>query len=283
LPDATRANEKTSALENSKENARLTFCCSGDNDLYKAVLSSDAKVNRFDAVEAAIENAAPETAVLILADGYPKTRVRVDENVLASAREKRLRLYIEYPEAIPGIRLDGPKQLQWERAVIASDTIDLGLPAGRILSPHDCQLLPADARKPLLVAARVAGFDTAVYGLPAEQLPLLFKTDGGMLVATTKLSNFVTGRYAPVKEWQVLWRHLLDELNPAGAPHRIEARPLVRARFAKDEKLPTILKRPRSRRPPCGCGTRVCWCRRTASRKSTNFCEGAGKWCRCRQ
>ena len=55
-----------------------------------------------------------------------------------------------------------------------------------------------------LVLARVAGFNTAVYGLPPQQHPLLFKTDQGVVVATTKLSDFIRARYAPAADFSPL-------------------------------------------------------------------------------
>src|SRR5690606_7877470 len=57
-------------------------------------------------------------------------------------------------------------------------------------------------------------------------------------IATSKLSNFVTARYAPSDGWTTLWRRLLDELNPQGAPHRLTAVERVQPAFSADETLP---------------------------------------------
>jgi hypothetical protein len=67
----------------------------------------------------------------------------------------------------------------------------------------------------MLVVARVAGFDKAVFGLPEQRWPLLFEVpDRKLIVATSKLSGFVSGRYSPTREWRRLWEHLLVKLDP---------------------------------------------------------------------
>ena len=68
-----------------------------------------------------------------------------------------------------------------------------------------------------LVSARVAGYDTAVYGLPEETWPLLFEYGkrGDLLIATTKLSQFVTARYAPSRGWAEVWKMILTWLAPS--------------------------------------------------------------------
>lgn len=115
------------------------------------------------------------------------------------AAEKKLRLLIEYPEAaaFPGLTIGEPRQPHWERTVIASDAFDEDLRKLRILKINDCHFLPVrqlPAGSPVhLVSARVAGYDTAVYGLPEETWPLLFEhSRGDVLIATTKLSQFVS-------------------------------------------------------------------------------------------
>jgi hypothetical protein len=238
LVAATRAAEA-----HAQEAGRLHFCCTAANDLYSILAAGDRPPRRYDSPEEAIAAAESGAAVLILADDYPARRTKVVAAVLAKAAEKRLRLYIEYPEALPGVELGEPRGVRWERGVIASASIPLGLEPLHLLTLHDCQFLPAKATEPALVLARVAGFDRAEYGLPPKQHPLLFKTDEGVIVATTKLSDFIRARYAPTADWLILWRHLLDELDPAGAPHALDAAPAVATAYAKDGPLPADVER----------------------------------------
>jgi hypothetical protein len=159
--------------------------------------------------------------------------------VFAAAAEKGVNLYVEYPEDIPGVEFGEPRGVRWERGVVASDAVNLGLQNMHLLALHDCQFLPTVARDPVLVLARVAGFDTAVYGLPKETFPVLFRAKNGAWVATTKLSNFVAARYAPTADWLTLWTHLLKELDPQGAPHRLVASPIVHPAYDEQSPLPT--------------------------------------------
>ena len=84
---------------------------------------------------------------------------------------------------------------------------------------NDCHYLPVQAANPHLVLARVSGFDTARFGLPESDVqPILFEHPrGDILVATTKLSQFVTARYAPTDAWSPVWQMILGWLQPGEA------------------------------------------------------------------
>ncbi len=209
--------------------AQLTFACTPANDLYG--LCKDAK--RFDSAAAAIENAVNGSGVLVLADGYPGQRVDVPADLLDRARRKNLRLYIEFPRSGGG----EPQRAKWERGVVASDFFGDALPAMRIVAPHDCEFIKLLAPgTPHLVLARVAGYDTAVYGLPKQTFPLLIETPDGHLVAATKLSGFVTARFAPTAEWTHIWRTILRKLDPKHDPPTLEHEPVVRPSNSADER-----------------------------------------------
>ena len=188
---------------------RLVFCCASENDLYRALSSP---FHRYDSASEAVERAPRDSGVLILADLYPETAVSVPENVLARAREKNLRLYIEYAGSVKEAR-----RAEWERAVVTGSFFGESLPAQRILSLHKCSYLPLpDGRGSVHMAlARVAGFDTAVYGLPEKDVRPLLVQDGQTLIAASALSRFITARYAPVAAWTLVWRKILEWL--AGA------------------------------------------------------------------
>jgi len=109
----------------------------------------------------------------------------VPGELLERAKQKKLRLYIEFPRS-PG----DARVAKWERGVVASDVFGDALPKMRIVAPHDCRFVAIDTPgTPHLVLARVAGYDTAVYGLPKESVPLLVETPDGHLIAATKLST----------------------------------------------------------------------------------------------
>jgi hypothetical protein len=219
----------------------LTFACDEHNDLYQSIVNGGSRPPRFDSPGEAVSHADPESAVLVLADQYPATHVRMDEPTLRAVALKRLRLYVEFPESFPGIKIDEGRPAEWERVVVASDALREPLTKHRILTAHGCVFLPVtreNQQPPLLVLARVAGYDRAVYGLPPQAFPLLFQTKDGHLIAATKLSGFVTGRFAPAAEWAALWGQILAILQPGGQPARVEPKPSVGPAYAKDEPLP---------------------------------------------
>lgn len=219
--------------------AQLTFSCRADNDLYATLVKNRYRVSRFADPMRAVEGAAVDSGVLILADGYPERTSVVEPAVLELAASKRLRLYIEYPEKIPGLNFGTPRETTWERTIVTSDAFGSGLPKMRIMAIHGCRFLPVQAENPLLVVGRVAGFDKAVFGLPKESFPLLFEIpDQHLIIATTKLSSFISGRYAPAQDMQTIWNHILQNLGGENSSFDLQHEPIVAPRYNRTEKLP---------------------------------------------
>jgi hypothetical protein len=222
----------------------LSLCCARGNDLESVLKRCGQRHARNDTPLKAIEAAAPGSAVLILADGYPEKTTPVSPEIFDLAARKNLRLYIEYPQTLPSLATGVPQTITWERAVVAADDFGAALPKNKILALHDCHYIPMSAPHPLLVIARVAGFDTAVYGLPKNSYPVLFEVPGRkLLVATTKLSCFISDRYAPAGDWRTIWQFILDKLDPDHVPHRLDWTPTVVPAFGQDEKLPRHFER----------------------------------------
>ena len=215
------------------------FVCRTENDLYRVWSAGGAPCRRWDRAADAVEAAPANAAILILADGYPAQTTDISAPLLDAAARKRLRLLIEYPAALPGLTLDAPRAATLERAVVASDFFGPELARLRILAVNGLHFLSVPGvASPHLVAARVAGFDTAVYGLPETTHPLLFEYRDRVLVATTQLSRFVTARYAPHDAWQRLWTAILGWLRP-GVPVSVpEWTPPVRPVYGREEPLP---------------------------------------------
>ena len=222
----------------------LYFSCSEDNDLYRVMTSSGKEYPRFTDPEAAVEAALPGSGVLILADEYPQTPTQISPAVYEKSKLKKLRLFVEYPSHLPGMTIGEPQTALWERAVVATSTFEPGLERFRILQIHACNTLPIQSNsvslKPAdLVLARVAGYNSAVYGLPETTIPLLSQVEGkDILVSTTKLSQFVTARYAPNSAWTPIWNHVLAWLSPSQELTLPDWTPSVRPSFTREEKLP---------------------------------------------
>lgn len=210
-----------------------------DNDLYRVFRLNDIECSRYDTPSQAIEKAPDGAPVLILADTYPSTATRIDESLLAKARGKNLRLYIEYPASLPRLRGGRPESTVWERAVITSERFGKSLERMRIVAIQDCHYVPFEVDDPWIVMAKVAGFDRAVYGVPMSASPILFEHHSRLLVATTKLSQFVTGRYAPLDAWPTIWRTILEWLSDEEAVPDFKFEPSVQASYGKNQQMPS--------------------------------------------
>ncbi|MGH9448021.1 MAG: hypothetical protein ACRD3O_20205, partial [Terriglobia bacterium] len=192
-------------------------------------------------------NQVPRGAgVLILAEGYPQKATPLEPGVFEAAARKNLRLYVEFPSSVPGVNLGAPRRAPLgknhnllDRVVVASEAFAPAVNKLRVLAIHDCSYVLSTAGHPALVLARVAGFDTAVFGLPQRGVqPVLFEHPAGrVLIATTKLSNFITGRYGPSEAWRHVWQWILHWI---AASHEIRMprwTPSVHPAYSRREPL----------------------------------------------
>ncbi len=197
----------------------IALVTSGANDLSEVLTQSGLCCRAFAAPEQALRETETGDALLLLADGWPDRPTVLPESVAAAAREGTRRVLIEFPAALPGCPAAETRAIEFERGVVAADCFGPELAAGRIVMLHDCRFRTFAAADPVLVLARVAGFDTAVYGLPEERFPVLyFDRENQLWVATARLSRFVTSRFAPGDAWPVIWRWLLQELSGETIP-----------------------------------------------------------------
>ncbi|PQO33707.1 hypothetical protein [Blastopirellula marina] len=205
-----------------------------------------------DATEA-LQLVRDQGAVAILADTYPDQTTDVPGSFFSQAANKQLRVYLEFPQSIPGVAIGAPTDVRWERVVVASNELSPQLKPRQILSMNRCRYVPIESKSSLLVLARVAGLDTAVYGIPDNALSLLVYLPATnerpeMYVATSKMSDFVTARYAPAKAWADVWSGLLGKLDTSLAAIHLEWVPTVRPSYTAQEKLPEDVEREALRR-----------------------------------
>jgi hypothetical protein len=57
----------------------------------------------------AVEKAAPESVVMILATSYPSRLTAVDQSLFLKAKEKNLSLYVEFPAWLPALTMEPPR------------------------------------------------------------------------------------------------------------------------------------------------------------------------------
>ena len=224
----------------------LQIVAKADNDLVTVLQKNGIAFNRVDDVREAIANAQEGSGLMILADYYPDVRTNVDSAMFLAAAKKKLRLYVEYPWWLPNMKVGKPEYIELgeygavvERTVVSSDAFGPKLPKMSIMEMKDCHYVPVAAKFPHLVLARVEGYNTAVYGLPEKTQPLLFEhPSGNILVTTTKLSQFVTGRYAPNDAWPYVIGMILKWTTGNNNLPLLKWDPTVRPMYSATDKLP---------------------------------------------
>ncbi len=115
------------------------------NDLYQTAKASGLAARRVDTPAAAVAQAKAGDGILILADDYPARQTPVPDDVYQNAAARKLRLYVEYPAALPDTKIGAPRKMEWERAVVTSDAFGPTLAKMRILMIQDCSYLPNES------------------------------------------------------------------------------------------------------------------------------------------
>ncbi|WP_212592608.1 hypothetical protein [Sphingobacterium humi] len=203
------------ALFAQQGSIRVVLLGEEQNDLYQLLKKQDAvKLQRVSTAKDALRKLKKGDILLCMADGYPKAKLALDASFYEALKKKNVKAYVEFPSFIPGHSVqDSLFHGELERAVVSSDAFGAALAKLTILGINDTYLLQTQAAQPLLILGKVAGLNTAAYGIDdVKQYPLLFKQDGNY-VATTKLSGFATGRYGPNDAWKAVWNHILQDLS----------------------------------------------------------------------
>ena len=217
-----------------------------NNDLVEILRRQGMNVVLYNNVMDVVQQAPQGEGILVLADNYPHRKVDLQSEFYDLLNEKKLKAYIEFPSELPGMKAGEIEKAKYERAVVNSGMFN-GFPDSLgilgINGLHYLDVKPASA-KMHIVAAKVAGFDSAIFGLPENYIPLMFEVkDSPVLIATTNLSRFVSGRYAPEKEWEAIWVSILNFVQPGLKIDRLEWEPVVGPSFSKDETLPADVQR----------------------------------------
>ena len=219
----------------------MIVVCREGNDLYKILRNFNFNVTRYTKIEEALNNILPGGAILILADEYPCRGTDISNEVLGIIKEKSLRVYVEYPEAVTSIDIGEPQAINLERVVVSSEFFSPQLAEYSILTLHNGWFLPVDNLKSShLVLASVAGYNKANFGLPEKVSPLLFQLPyyENILVATSKLSHFITARYAPKESWRKLWKKVLSWISKSESIPDFDWKPVVTTTADEGETLP---------------------------------------------
>lgn len=190
---------------------RLALVGSDDNDLYRTLLLNGVEVSRHDAVADALAALPKGGGLIVTATDYPQERTAVTPDEYAGMSRRNIRLYVEYPSALPGCAFpDTVAAGRLERGVVTSKFFGKSLPEMSILGINGCTYIPVSARPMLIAYAKVAGFDTAQFGLTGTDVhPLLFFDGKDRMVCATRLSQFCESRFGPSDSWRAVWQAML--------------------------------------------------------------------------
>ena len=201
------------AVSCKPERPQLTVSCGADNDLVNLLKAEKVPLKLCHGVQDALESAPQGSGVMLLADVDTLSGNVLSSENLELVKEKQLRVFVECPIVYGSHTRIGSHTLNLERIVVL-DSLRAELPSLSLLSFNKAVLrdISIEPDSTLLVAAKVAGFNDAVYGLdntPTE--PVLFFSKDGVLVSTTCLSQCARERLMPEKRMKAL----LEQLSTA--------------------------------------------------------------------
>src|SRR5690606_39134764 len=211
---------------------------SPDNDIVRILKENQIPFHLYNDVEKAIIHSSRGGTLLIFARNYPHTRMSLSARSFRDIKNKNSRVYIEFPDNIPGLSMDSPAEsITLERGVINTTKIR-GLDSLDLLGVNDHKFIPVIAKDSFVVLVKVAGYDKADYGLDdVEVCPLLFKYNN-YLISTTKLSDVITSRFGPEKSWAKIWEFIFSEINPEQKITLTKWVSDLYPTYSREEKLP---------------------------------------------
>jgi hypothetical protein len=206
------------SVEESKgqgRNSNIIICSDGNNDIGSILKINDFSYRNIPSQLAAVKAAKIGSGVLFVANNYPQKRFSFAKGVRELVAKKKLKIFIEYPQAYTDLHIGNDTiKTQLERAIINTSKIK-GTDSLDLIGIHNAIVVKSTAKNPLIIVAKVAGFDNAQYGISdVPPAPLLFK-QGNVLVATTRLSASITSRFGPVNHLKPVWQYIFKYLDPS--------------------------------------------------------------------
>lgn len=193
--------------------ADTIWCCADeDNDLVTVLKDNGYRIVLSDDVQTTLEKAPEGAAVLLLNRSYPDSVRLLSGQQVSKIGEKGLRVFAEF--ASTADTLPQLHEIGFERVVMA-DSLAPGLGPMDLLSINRGRYFREDAAEGTVMAiAKVAGFDTAVYGLDDTPCyPLVYRKRDGLWMSTSQLSEFARLRFMPEAKWKVFWEKVIGDLT----------------------------------------------------------------------
>lgn len=217
--------------------ADTIWCCADeDNDLVTVLKDNGYRIVLSDDVQTTLDKAPEGAAVLLLNRSYPDSVRLLSGQQVSKIGEKGLRVFAEF--ASTADTLPQLHEIGFER-VVMTDSLAPGLGPMDLLSINRGRYFREDAAEGTVMAiAKVAGFDTAVYGLDDTPCyPLVYRKRDGLWMSTSQLSEFARLRFMPEAKWKVFWEKVIGDLTGHETRFRSWIYP-VHPSYGKDVPLP---------------------------------------------
>lgn len=219
-----------------------------NNDLLDRLAEENFRIHRYATVDEVFA-AAPENAgVLVLSGDYPSEGTVITEENVEVALKKSLKVFVEYPDQFGKQRVIAKDTLDLERIVVC-DSLSEVLCQMDLLSFNKCivnvyeQDAFGDAFNTSIVAAKVAGFDKAEYGLKDTPTKPVVLSDGkNFMISTTKLSQYAHDRYIPEFRTKSLVEYVISWLTGESVVFK-KWTSLIHPAYNETEKLPSDARR----------------------------------------
>ncbi len=207
--------------------SKLWIVQSGSNDLVPALSKARIAINRVGNLDEALSRAGQGDGILALGV-TPGLTVGQRKSVAS----KGLHIYLESPSK-PSVGT------ALARIVVTSGWFGENLPEGRLLTIRADHVAELPGGQPLLSLSKVAGFNTAVFGLSQESWPVLAQPDGepGVLLASAPLSCYSSLRFAPEMAWTTVWKRILGWVGVGKAVSRVQIQTSIEPSYTKIEPI----------------------------------------------
>lgn len=227
----------------------LAFACkpaesvhvvSGDeSDLVSLLKSEGFAVREYESVGELLEKVPSGSAVILSGPDYPVRPLVISQDQLESIRSRDLKVFADFA----ALETDDVhmRQVELERVVVTS--AETGLAPLDLLSINRSWFYTCSDESPLMVLARVAGFEKAEFGLDGtETFPLVRKISDGFFVSTSRLVDFDRIRFMPEERWKLFWESTVSGLT-GNKVHFKRWPQAVAPAFGRNDVLPESARR----------------------------------------
>ncbi len=222
----------------AKHKGKKVWCVAApDNDLATLLKKEGFVLKRAEDNSTLLKRAPKGAAVLLLGDGSSQVQ-QLSQDELDLIQQKQLRVFADFM-LLPGATAE-THVAGFERVVVTEKTGSLN--PMDLLTVNRARYFEAQPVRPVMVLARVAGFDDAVFGLEDTPThPLVDCPLENLYVSTACLSEFSKLRLMPENRWQAFWEAMLSELT--GREVRFETWPTrVWPAYSAHQQLPDTAK-----------------------------------------